>query len=111
MPNRDIKWRLAFKDKELLLKRKYQMVYLSENPDGTLDGTEKMTRREYATAQKFLRMAMGMSSQGLRFSESQEAVAHRGRVGILKMEKQFGKWVVWEAEGERPESGNNRKKK
>ena len=110
MPNKEVTWRSAF-DKKKLLKRKYQIVYLSENPDGTLSGTEKMSRREYATAQKFLRMAMGINSQGLRFAESQPAVAHRGKVGFLKTGKKFGKWIVWESKGERPNSNNTKKEK
>ena len=110
MPNKDTLWRNTF-DKELLKTRKYSTVFLSESADGTLDGTEKMSRREYATKQKFLRMSMGIHADGLKFAESQEAVAHRARVGILKSDKMFGKWVVWEAKGERPSRPNKRKEK
>ena len=107
---KEILWRESF-DKDLLKTRKYSTVFLSESPDGTLAGTDKMSRREYATAQKFLRMAMGDHADGLFFSESQEAVAHRARVGILQSGKMFGKWVVWEAAGERPSRPNKRKEK
>jgi hypothetical protein len=105
-----IPWR-AFFDPNKLLMRKFQMVYLSEESDGTLSGTEKMTRRQYAAKQKFKRMAMGLHADGLRFSESQEAVAYRGRKGFIETKRQFGKWIVWEKKGGRPDSLNITKNK
>lgn len=81
--------------------RPERTVFLSELPDGTLAGTEKMTRSDYAKAQRRARMALGWAGQGLYFSESAPAVAYRAKVGMLKSEKQYGRWVVWEEAGPR----------
>ena len=107
---KNILWRLSFDPNKVKL-RKYTAVYLSEKEDGTLEGTEKMSLREYATRQKFLRMAMGIHAEGLFFAQSQEAVAHRARRGLLKHGVEFGKKVVWEAKGERPYRSNAKRKK
>ena len=84
--------------------RTERIVYLSELPDGTLAGTEKMTRSEYARRQKQTRVALGFEAEGLFFSESHAAVAYRAKVGMIKSERQYDTWVVWEEAGPRFES-------
>lgn len=85
--------------------RSERIVYLSELPDGTLAGTEKMTRSEYAVKQKRMRMALREKAEGLFFAESAPAVAYRAKVGMIRTERQYGSiWVVWEEVGPRMES-------
>lgn len=87
--------------------RPERTIYLSELPDGTLAGTEKMTRADYALKQKHIRMAIDRHPkghiEGLYFCESHAAVAYRVKVGMLKAERQYGTWVVWEEAGPRRE--------
>lgn len=83
------------------------IVYLSELPDGSLEGTQKMTRREYARAQRKMRMMMGEKSEGLLFSESDPAVAYRSKKGMISTVQEWGRWIVWEEAGPRRESVND----
>lgn len=91
--------------------RSDRTVYLSELPDGTLAGTEKMTVREYHVKQKRMRMAIDGSEdgniEGLYFCESHAAVGYRAKIGSIRSERQYGMWVVWEEAGPRRVSKNS----
>ena len=91
--------------------RSERIVYLSEQADGTLAGTEKMTRKDYYLKQKQMRMAMKDASEGLFFAVSAPAVAYRAKVGMMQTERQYGRWVVWEVAGPRFEGRKEPAKK
>jgi len=90
--------------------RKNLMVYLSELPDGSLEGTEKMTRKEYARRQWKMRVKMGIEGEGLWFAESPPAVAYRADRGVLQTTQEYGRWIVWEVAGPRWDSLNDMSK-
>jgi len=86
------------------------IAYLSEMPDGSLSGTEKMTRQEYARRQKEMKMLMGIEAEGLWFAQSAPAVEYRARRGMLKTVLEHGRWLVWEEAGSRWDKPNEKPK-
>lgn len=76
--------------------------FLSENDKGTLDGTEWMTRKEYAAAQARARVSMGEAGYNRGFSTSPEATAYRVKCGLLDGKVLHGVNLVKEYVGERP---------
>ncbi len=76
--------------------------FLSENDKGTLDGTEWMTRKEYAAAQARARVSMGEAGYNRGFSTSPEATAYRVKCGLLDGMVLHGVNLVKEYVGERP---------
>lgn len=106
----DAKSSIAFRESLTEAQRKERtnmIVYLSEMPDGSIGGTEKMTRRDYALSQKRRRIEMGEAAAGLSFAESEQSVRYRCFIGMLRSEKEYGRWVVWEEIGNRFESSKN----
>lgn len=84
--------------------------YLSENAQGTLDGTEWMTRAQYAKLQAAARMYMGEAAATRGFATSPEAVAYRAMCKLLDSKLDYGLNLVRELKGRRPIRKSPKKK-